>query len=139
MPSQVGTRTRQFHSRNLANKHGQVCRPHVNLKLDRDTFKSHKKHRSAAYEIEQAQKAKIYDQQTHEVVIVGHPSKSNQIKNKLSEMRFSIPNCPANTDIFVFQYIRAHELLEGVLHELKTCSKVMRGATDDEHVTMLFE
>ena len=137
MPSQVGTRTRQFHSRNMANKRGQVCRPHVNLKIHRDRF--HKQHRSAAYEIQQAQKAKIYDPETHEVVIVGHPSKANQIKNKMSEMRFSIPNCPANTDIFVFQYIRAHELLEGVLRELKTCSKVMRGATDDEHVTMLFE
>ena len=97
------------------------------------------KQRNTAYEFKQAQKTKIYDAETHEVVVVGHPSKGNKIKNKVVESRFTVPNVPQNSEFFVFQYIRAHELLKGVMNELKTCVKVKRGATDDEHVTMLAE
>ena len=59
------------------------------------------------------------------------------MKRISSDLRFTIPNVPQNNDIFAQIYTHAHDGMQDVMRELKTCMKVRSGATDPEHVQMI--
>lgn len=45
------------------------------------------------------------------------------------DLRFTIPNVPANRDLLIFLDTRAHEMMRDVIRELHTVAKIKVGTT----------
>jgi len=136
MPKQqAGTRSRNVFPRNMCGKNGAACKQTA-AKFFKAASYAHRKPRQA--DLVQLAKADVQlddkwaarEKKESSVIVASAPVKK-------AETRFTLPDVPANADLFLQHYLRTHHLLHDCINELKTCMKVRVGAVDPERVEML--
>lgn len=109
MPSQSAPTSRSMHPRNLANKRGNTSRTFVKDKSCKPVRPM--KARAAKKE------KKVVEYVFEDDVIV---SQSRGPR----DLRFTIPDVPANRDLLSFLGTRAHDIMGEVVRELHTVTKI---------------
>ena len=108
MPRPSAPSSRSIYPRNMANKRGSTSRTFVKDKRPNRP--------SGTMRTKPAKKEKkIEDPFKDEFIIVGRCSR---------DLRFTIPDVPANRDLLRFLNTRAHDMMRDVIRELHTVSKI---------------
>ena len=128
-----------MHHRNLASKSGAAYKQCAAKFFKASAYNPRKQLRQAdLIQLAKADRELQEDQQRttrgQDVVIV---AAAPHAPMKKVETRFTLPDVPNNTELFLQHYLRTHCLLHDVMNELKTCMKVRGGAVDPEHVEVL--
>lgn len=110
MPKQSAPVSRSVFTRNLASKRGSTWRPYVN--------DIHNKPRRPMRTRASKKDMKVVEHVFEDDIVVSPPPRGPR------DLRFTIPDVPANRDLLSFLNTRAHDMMGEVVRELHTVTKI---------------
>jgi hypothetical protein len=110
MPKQSAPVSRSVFTRNLASKRGSTWRPYV-------TDVQHKPRRPMRTKASKKD-MKVVEHFFEDDIVVSPPPRGPR------DLRFTIPDVPANRDLLNFLNTRAHDMMGEVVRELHTVTKI---------------
>jgi hypothetical protein len=110
MPKQSAPVSRSVFTRNLASKRGSTWRPYV-------SDVQHKQRRPMRTKTSKKD-MKVVEHFFEDDIVVSPPPKGPR------DLRFTIPDVPANRDLLSFLNTRAHDMMGEVVRELHTVTKI---------------
>lgn len=111
MPKQSAPVSRSVFTRNLASKRGSTWRPYV-------TDVQHKPRRSTKTRTSKKDMKVVEHFFEDDIVVIPPPPRGQR------DLRFTIPDVPANRDLLSFLNTRAHDMMGEVVRELHTVIKI---------------
>ena len=110
MPRANAPTSRSIHTRNLANKRGNTSRTFV---------KDKKANRPSG-----PMRAKPMKKDETKVVMDLFREENMILKRTSRDLRFTIPDVPANKELLIFMHIQAHDMMEEAVRELDAARRI---------------